>query len=203
MKEDKTLLKEIPLTEFFMERVQTAMSRHQVIGGSMVEFYLVNLLQEFHKSEKLFQTHGSKMMEKPLALILAEALESDLYTKIRCLKQLGDLSLYTAGFFSERIKRKLIDMDYYIRMGGGAYHNLSALLNRQKTFAELYSDLGNLFPSLVDVLAEVAAQSHGKSNQDLLKLYERWLTTGNEFLKKLLDEEGIQTEDRTFLNKVQ
>lgn len=197
------LLKEVPLTEFFRERVQTALARKRVVASALIEFYLVNLLQEFRKTEKLFEKKGSQMQEKPLALLLAEAVEGNLQTKIRCLKQLGDVSLYTAGFFGERIKRKLVDIDYYIRMGGGAYSNLSSILSSQKTFAELYLELSQLFPHLVDVLTEVAVAGHWKTNADLLKLYERWLATGNEQLEKLLNEEGIQTQDKNFLNKIQ
>lgn len=201
-KEEKTLL-ETSLPEFFMERVKRAMARQAVSTSALAEFYLINLLQEFRKSENLFEKEGSKMFEKPLALLFAEAVKGGLHTKIRCFKKIGDLSLYTTGFFSERIKRKLVDIDYYIRMGEGAYQNLSILLNRQKTFAELYAELAQLFPSLVDVLTEVALESRWKNNTDLLKLYERWLQTGNEYLEDLLKQEGIQTGDRNLFNKIQ
>ena len=202
-RDKQPLLQEVPLTEFFRERVQTALARQQLAASALTEFYLVNLLQEFRKTEKLFEQQGSQMAEKPLAILLAEAVAGNLQTKIRCLKQLGDVSLYTAGFFGERIKRKLIDIRYYIRMGGGAYSNLAGILSNQKTFAELYGELSQLFPSLVDVLAEVAVHSHWQTNRDLLKIYERWLATGNEALEKLLNEEGIQTQDKGLLNKIQ
>lgn len=201
--ESKALLKEVPLTEFFMERVQKAFAQREIAAGQMTEFYLVNLLQEFQKSEKLFEKQGSKMLEKPLALLLREALEGDPHTKIRCLKKMGDLSLYMAGAFAERIKKTLVDLDYYIHMGGGAYSSLSDILNRQKTFAELYAELAKLFPNLVDVVAEVTTERQSKTNKDLLKLYERWLDTGSQYLEELLNKEGIQTQDRTLLTKIQ
>lgn len=200
---DQTLLKEVPLTEFFMERVQEAMASRAVTTSKVTEFYVVNLLQEFKKSENLFEQHGSKMREKPLAFLLVEATEGDINTKIRCLKKMGDLSLYMAGFFSERIKKTWVDLDYYIRMGGGAYASLSSILSREKTFAELYAELAKLFPNLVDVLAEVATEIYQRSNKDLLKLYERWLETGNEHLEDLLNKEGIQTQDRSLITKTQ
>lgn len=193
---NETLLKQVPLTEFFMERVQEAMAHRAVTTSKVAEFYVVNLLQEFKKSENLFEQHGSKMEEKPLALLLAETTEGDVNTKIRCLKKMGDLSLYMAGFFAERIKKTQVDLDYYIRMGGGAYASLASILAREKTFAELYTELSTLFPNLVDVLAAVAAEIYQRSDKDLLKIYERWLETGNEYLEDLLNREGIQTQDR-------
>lgn len=203
MTEKKGDIKQVPLTEFFKERVQTALIKHRVEATPTCEFYLVNLLQEFRKTEKLFEQQGSEMTEKPLALILAKAASGDRNTKIRCLKQLGDVSLYTAGFFGERVRRRSVGVRYYIRMGGGAYSHLSSILLGQKTFAELYSELATLFPNLVEVFSEVASSDKWKSNRDLLRLYERWLETGDTYLEELLQQEGIQTVDRELLNKTQ
>lgn len=199
----ETLLKETPLSEFFMERIQKALVNQQVAISSELEFYLVNLLQEFKKTEKLFEQSGSKMAEQPLALLLAQAVDGDWPTKIRCLKKIGDISLYTAGFFSDSVKRKLVSLDYYIRMGGGAYSHLSGLLNRQKTFSQLYGELSNLFPHLVDVLSEVALAKHWQTNGDILKMYEKWLATGNTHLEALLKKEGILTQGSNGFQKPQ
>lgn len=185
------------LTEFFKERVERALAHRRINASSVLAFYLVNLLQEFRKTEKLFESQGSKMFEKPLALILADAVKSDANTRIRCLKQLGDVSLYTAGFFTDRVRKKSVGLHYYIRMGEGAYSNLAGILARQKTFAELYQELASQFPGLVGVLGEVATNLHWKSNSELLKLYEKWLATGNAQIAGLLKEAGILSLDFT------
>ncbi|MDP2600376.1 MAG: hypothetical protein Q8P84_06550 [Deltaproteobacteria bacterium] len=197
------LLQQVPLMEFFKERVSQALVNQHVPASDFIEFYLANLLQEFKKTETFFEKEGDRMSQKPLALILADAAGADLHTKIRCLKKLGDLSLYTAGFFGESINRKIIDIDYYIGMGGSAYMSLSAMLQNQKTFAELYLELAELFPDLVDVLAEVAATAESQTNENLLKLYERWLETGSEHLENLLKKAGITLPERNSLNKPQ
>jgi hypothetical protein len=104
---------------------------------------------------------------------------------------LGDVSLYTAGFFGDSLKRKIIDRDYYIQMGGTAYSTLSQLLSYQKTFSELYAELSLRFRPLVDVLSEVATTKELSTNQDLLKIYERWITTGDDHWETLLKKAGI------------
>ncbi|OGQ04364.1 MAG: hypothetical protein A3F82_04545 [Deltaproteobacteria bacterium RIFCSPLOWO2_12_FULL_44_12] len=197
------LLQQVPLVDFFRERVQSALTNQQVAASEFTEFYLVNLLQEFRKSEKLFEQDGSKMQEKTLALLLSKAIHGDATTKIRCLKHLGDISLYTAGVFGESIKGKLVDIDYYIGMGGSAYSSLSDMLTHQKTFAGLYGELSKLFPNLVTVLSEVATTSGWASNQDLLRLYERWLATGNGHLEEMLHKAGILTTDKDPFEKPQ
>lgn len=194
-KPEKTLLEEASLPEYFKERVGEALARQKIPASGHLEFYLVNLLQEFRKTEALFETQGSKMFDKPLALMLADATNGDANTKIRCLKQLGDVSLYTAGFFSDSVRKKTVGIPYYIKMGGSAYANLSAILSRQKLFAELYQELAQRFSSLVGVLSEVASTMQWKNNRDLLRLYERWMATGNSQLETLLNEAGIATHD--------
>ncbi len=115
----------------------------------------------------------------------------------RFLKNLGDAALYVSGFFAEFVERSLVDLDYYIAMGGNAYGNLSELIGGQKngeTFGELYSKLANKFTELVDLLNEVAskgAKADGLSNQDLMRMYDRWTRTGNHRIQKKLAESGL------------
>jgi len=191
------------LTEFFRERVQETMTRQQVPASQLLEFYLVNLLQEYKKSEKLFEKEGTQVVEKPLALLLAQALDGDLNTRILYLKKLGDSALYVAGFFAESIRRKLVDLDYYIKMGGGAYQSLSLILRPQKTFSELYDELALRFSDLVEVIGEIANRSQCQTNRDILKIYERWLQTGDAHLEDLLKEAGINTVETQPFNKPQ
>ncbi len=203
MRGKEKLLAQVPLLEFFKERVGQALVHQRVPASVFTEFYLANLLQEFKKTETLFEKEGDKMSQKPLAFILAEAAMANIHTKIRCLKKLGDVSLYTAGFFGESIRRKIIDIDYYIKMGCSAYTSLAAMLQNEKTFGELYLELAKLFPNLVDVLAEVASTSESQTNENLLKIYERWLATGDEHLENLLKKAGIAIPDRGQTDKPQ
>ena len=70
------------LMEFFREEVQAAFIKKHIPSNTLIEFYLVNLLQEFKKTEKLFCTEGNQVVEKPLATLLAEALSVNLNTPI-------------------------------------------------------------------------------------------------------------------------
>lgn len=203
LKEDKSLLKQIPLMEFFKERVETALNHQNIEASPDCEFYIVNLLQEFKKSEKLFEKQGTELTEKPLALLLANAHEGNTQTKIRLFKHIGDISLYTAGFFRERLKKKSVGVPYYIRMGKSAYGGLATILGRQKSFAGLFAELSTLFPNLIEVLSEVALHREWKSNSDLLRLYEKWLNTRSAQLETLLNKEGIPTQEVNLLQKIQ
>ena len=191
------------LMEFFREEVQAAFAKKHIPSNALIEFYLVNLLQEFKKTEKLFCAEGNQVVEKPLATLLAEALSGDRNTRILYLKKLGDLALYISGFFSESLPRKLVDLDYYIRMGGGAYKSLSDILREQKTFAELYGELSQSFPNWVTIISQIAQKTYQKTDKDLLAIYEKWVATGDEALEQILKEAGINTQEMQHLLKPQ
>lgn len=171
------------LLEFFMERVREALQNQKLQAPAGVEFYLVNLLKDCIKSEELHK--------KPLALMMGDALEADFHRRIRILKQIGDLSLFTVGFFPDSIKRQLVDIDYYVQMGGTAYGNLSQIMSREPAFGEIFTELSTRFIHYVDVLSEVSEKSDLLTDRDLLQIYETWLKTGSERAKQRLSEEGI------------
>lgn len=191
--DNTTILQQVPLLEFFRDRVREALNHHQLTAAPMTEFYLANLLSEFKKSETLFNTDEGEPREEVLALMLAKAVESDSTTRIRMLKRLGDISLYTAGFFKPRVENKLVGLRYYIRMGGGAYHNLASILESDSTFSGLYTELAQLFPHLVNALTFVSTQASPKTNKRLIDLYEQWLATGDTSLEGILNDAGIPT----------
>ncbi len=79
-------------------------------------------------------------------------------------------------------------------MGGGAYGSLSHQV-KQKHFQELYYELAIKFAALVDVLSEVAPWSQHIDNRQLVQIYAKWLETGDEKLKEVLEREGIDTKN--------
>lgn len=187
------LVRQQNLVEFFRETIKCALSQVRVDLAEVTEFYLVNLCNEFRRTERLFvQAEESEQLEEtPLALLLERALRGERGDRIRALKQLGDSSLYVAGFFPDRAARRLVALDYYITMGGQAYRSLSQILANQHAFAEIYDELGEKFSDCVEVLAVAKRAGKEQSNVDLLKLYERWLETGSERIGELLQKEGI------------
>ena len=65
-------------------------------------------------------------------------------------RQLGDVSLYVAGFFQDSFAKKLVDIDYYIDMGGTAYHHVAVRADRPPV-QQMFHELAGRFGALVDV----------------------------------------------------
>lgn len=191
MSESGKLILSGDLGEFFRQEVETARTDLGLKLTDVVEYYLVNLLCEFSEAQR-----HQRLGEEPLALMYKRAQDADSVERMALLKTLGDAALYTAGFFTEFIERSLVDLDYYVSMGGNAYRDLSAIVGGQRrgeAFGELYEQLGKRFTELVDVLNQIAerSQQQAERNTDLLRLYDRWNRTGSQRIQRLLVEKGL------------
>lgn len=167
--------------EYFKDLVDSALAHQHVEAGELTSFYVVNLLSGF--------LQRPMDDEAPLAIRLAEALESGGIRQRVTLREIGDGALFVSGFFSDSLRRKLVDVDYYVSIGGTAYTALSRV--ETDTFSSVFAELADKFVIFVDVLAEVSERTSCASNLDLLRLYERWLKTGSQHCSQLLAERGV------------
>lgn len=186
----------VGLKEVLREKVQDAFLRQELTASEFAEFYLVNLLSDFHEVERRFNEYGEDILERPLALLFLKADAGDPAMRIRQFRRLGDTALVIAGFYADRVRRALVGLSYYISMGGSAYGRLAELHEGEQMFAQLYGELSSRFAAFADVLSIVAPWNRASSNSDLVRIYERWLTTGDEKLEALLEEGGIPTREK-------
>ena len=180
--------------EYFKELVEGALAHQRIAAGELTSFYVVNLLTGFLQ-------RPAEEDETPLAFRLAEALEAAGMRQRATLKQIGDSSLFISGFFADSLNRKLVDVDYYVSIGGTAYTALSRY--ETDAFSPVFAELADNFVRFVDVLSEVSERASLGSNADLLRLYERWLRTGSPRSGQLLAEQGVVPSLVTKNNRVQ
>lgn len=194
---EPAIIKGEHLHEVLRESVQKAIAERAIKASEMTEFYLVNLLAELQSLESLYERLGPDSIERPMSIQLLEAQSGDLRSRIRALKKLGDTALVVSGFFSEGLGSELVDQSYYITIGGSAYGSLAYIVGETELFAETYSELAVKFAAFADVLTIVAPWNKAVSNSDLIKIYERWLATGDEYLETVLAEKGIAPQKKT------
>jgi hypothetical protein len=173
--------------EYFRELVESAFARQRFDASQLSAYYLVNLLCGFVRPDAPGRALPAD--DEPLAVRLGRALESGGAEQRARLRELGDVSLFTSGYFSDSLRRRLVDVDYYVALGGYAYGSLS----RQEAvaFASVFAELSDKFVGFVDILSEVSEASGLTSNADLLRTYERWLRTGSRRSGALLVQQGI------------
>ena len=176
--------------EFFHELVADVLATRKLQVQEATEFYLVNLLAGFLSKERLYVTDADGRVEaEPLALILLRAAQADRRARAAQLRRLGDTALFVSGFFGDSLSRSLVDVDYYIAMGGRAYGTLRD--TERGGLGDLYGELSDRFSTFVDLFAEIAELSDLRSNRGLLRLYERFLHTRSERVAQLLKERGV------------
>lgn len=167
--------------EYFKELVEAALANQRIVAGELTAYYVVQLLTGF-----LERRAGD---DAPLSLQLAHAFESGGVPQRASLKQIGDAALFISGFFPDSLRRKLVDVDYYVSVGGCAYTALSRC--ERDSFSPVFAELADRFVEFADVLSEVSERSACSTNTDLLRLYNRWLRTRSPRSGQLLAERGV------------
>jgi hypothetical protein len=193
---DEQLITETSLQEYFQSSVSDALDNQNVKAGDDTIHYVVNLLTSFSRAERLFERTPDGMMIRPLALLYAEAADGKTVDeRNRALRRLGDVALFISGVFSQSLNRCVVDVDYYVSMGGSAYSHLSDTMrasNRGRAMSNIFDELASKFVKFVDVLGEVSEGPNRRNDIDVLRQYELWLRTGSERAAERLRAAGIQ-----------
>lgn len=178
--------------EFFKQEITRASGNQKITIDPNTQYYLCNLLTQFMITENLFTIdEKGKWREEVLALLLHKALAAaSMAVKQKDLRRLGDVSLYTAGFFGDSLSRKLVDIDYYIGMGRNAYGSL-AQSQLDLGFRSVFLELAKRFHKFVDVFTEISYSSHLSDAKNILRLYDVWLKTKSVHAERTLKQAGL------------
>ncbi len=165
--------------EFFHEVVTDALSVVDLDASEPASWYLVGLLGDMTRARLTDEPHGLKLAQTG----------ADAGERVKTLKEVGDTSLYVAGFFAESLGRSLVDVDYYVGIGQTAYARLARSMGRT-SLTEVYDELSQNFPLFVDVLAEVRKRTDFATT-DVTRLHEIWIRTRDEWIEKKLRAIGV------------
>ncbi len=190
------LISRVDPREFFQDALREAISRQQISTCHETTLYLSNLLTVFIDSKQLFKPTPEGVRLKPLAEIYADAVEArSISDRDSSLRFLGDVALFISGLFPQSLGRSLVDVDYYITMGGSAYGFLAdsgQLSRKAKVFRSIFQELSDRFSEFVEILAEVGDKTNLRNDSDVLRLYEIWLCSGSKNAAEKLKRLGIQ-----------
>ena len=185
------------INEYFAGAVKEAIAHQNLTPKEESVVYIINLLSYFALSENVFDNDTDGLSIKPLALIYKDAVESvSSEERNKHLRKLGDIALFTSGFFAPCLERSAVGIDYFISMGGTAYSSLAECYSRlppDTGISDVFLNLSERFSDYVDILTEVSECNELLDDHDILSLYESWLNTGSNYAKKRLQEKGIYT----------
>ncbi|HYQ15336.1 MAG TPA: hypothetical protein VEQ58_06260 [Polyangiaceae bacterium] len=180
------------LETFFHDVVGDALRKKQVAATQAAEYYLVSLLTDYARPDP----RCTEALERPLTLLLDEALHAPGQERFERLRVLGDGVLYVSGFFAAHLETRGVEVRYVTSLGARAYDGAGKMLRSAANdgapdlFFELATNFGQ-FAELLSSVAETLALSASPSSTRVLKLYERWLKTGSRALGSELMEHGV------------
>ncbi|HEX4566705.1 MAG TPA: hypothetical protein VH138_08725 [Vicinamibacterales bacterium] len=184
---DDPLLREQTPVEYFRDLIESALARQHLRATELTSYYLVDLLCRFMRPDRRIPFNDDS--NAPLALRLARALESGGMEQRARLRNLGDFSLFTSGYFSDSLRRRVVDVDYYVSMGEYAYASLGR--RDEDAFGDVFAELARKFVAFSDVLSDVSEQTGTAGSTDVLRLYEKWLRSGSPRDGQRLADRGI------------
>jgi hypothetical protein len=192
MRRDSHLSLVVSSSEYFHEVVDDAFTQRKFQTVEPVKNYLVELLQFYVPAANLFDEVDSsgRRTRQTLAETFLKAQNAPSSERIELLKKLADRSLYISGFFGDSLQRKLVDVDYYVDMGGMAYGALATSV-RTNTQARVYSELAQRFFDFVEVLTHISSRTHLQNEENLMRLFEIYAKTGSEVAREKLVAKGL------------
>ena len=173
------------IEEFFRDQVDRAFRDHGLTPGPLTEHYLVQLLATYA---------AQPIEERPLALKMLEAAEATPRARRTQLREVGDTSLYLSGFWAESLADKLVDVDYYIDLGGTAYSELARGGGKWSSdpFGDVFGELAANFTRFVEVLMLISGRTTAVvRNEDVVRLYQRWQRTKSRWAAARLASLGV------------
>jgi hypothetical protein len=183
------------LESFFQTLVDDAVKTQHCAATEAAEFYLAGLLADYAKPARL----EAEALDRPLTLLLDEALHAEGRERFERLRSLGDGVLYTSGFFADHLSTRGVELRYVRTLGARAYDGAAAMLRQsvgEGTGApDVFRELADNFSMFAEVVTRVAdvlsANSAHSSNRQVVRLYERWVKTGSAPLAVALAGRGL------------
>jgi hypothetical protein len=192
-------LKIVPAASDYFRLEIEKISRNQGLSlNEEVKGYLSSLLVKFLNTQNLsLKLPGEEPLneekDRTPTQFWLEIQALPLKQQYYALQILGDYSLFTSGFFGEKIRKSLLDMDYYQALGGQAYYRAGEIqenISAEKAL-NIFFTLADSFKKVTGIFAELYDKTLINHNEGLLKLFERWEKKGSPHIERLLLQSGM------------
>jgi hypothetical protein len=186
------------VSAFFTSLVGEAAEERRVETTDATRAYVSGLLADYAKPGALTRD----ALERPVTLLLAEALESVGRERFERLRALGDGTLYVCGFFAEHLENRGVALRYVESIGAQAYDGAASMLRHSSlagpessSALDVFGELAARFDSFVGLIESIADRlvAHGgaATPSGIVRLYERWLRSGSNEIAAALGAQGV------------
>lgn len=186
------------LGEFFREVIEETESHTHCAPDAHLKEYVVGLLEDAAQNDGLV----AATVDRPLALVLSEAMHAAPTERFHRLREAGDSILLMGGLYRTYLHKSGVKDGYVVTLGQRAYASASSLLDVPRgalmvgtdNSFDILQELANAFSELMVFLRAVAdtmAARAAHSASHLAKLYEIWRRDRSAHLGRLLRAQGL------------
>lgn len=159
MSQDSKIIVSPSLKAFFFESLSQINADSLCPMPQSLIYYSSELLERACLSEDYFDVQEGKIKEKILGLKLLEASTMSHSEQVRVLRDVADTSLIVSGYFSDSIKKKMVDPSYYFHIGKNSYERLNNLSPQYLDIPSFYHMLSTSFDHLSLLLKKFSIAS--------------------------------------------
>lgn len=166
---DSKLILSPSLKAFFFDSLSTINAQSVCPMPDSLIYYSSELLERLSLSEDYFEVQEGKVKEKILGLKLLESRDLSHAEQVRVLRDVADTALLVSGYFSDSIKKKIVDPSYYIHLGKNSYERLNNLSPQYLDIPSFYHMLATGFDGLSLLLKKFSIetfQSQSKNSSE-------------------------------------
>ncbi len=171
-----TLVLEPTSTAQWRQLVSEAQASAHFSLGEELESYLVFLLMRYAQEPR--------MMATIVALEYLESLLARGQVRRERLRDVGDRCLLFSGLFPKLARRRHVQISYYVRIGQGAYSELSQSLATAQ--GGMFAHLSRKFVSMMDVLHAMRRFGETEPLLSPLEAYDLHTQVASESARKSL-----------------
>lgn len=197
-KSESTLTLTGDLGGFFREVIEETESHTDSTPDPHLKEYVVGLLEDAAQIDGVV----AATVDRPLALVLSEAMQSAPTERFHRLREAGDGILLMGGLYRNHLQNSGVKDSYVVSLGQRAYSSASSLLDVPRGVLtvgtdnsfDILQDLAIAFSDLMNFLRAVAdtmAARTANSASHLARLYEVWRTERSTHLGRLLRAQGL------------
>lgn len=151
------------------------------LPGSVI-YYSSDVLNNFAYSHDFFEKSEGKIRQKILGMKLLEATQCSRDDQKKIYKEVGDMSLMICGYFSESVKKKIVDTTYYAKLGKMSYSHLNTITPNFMDIPDFYGMIATCFESLTALMTIFATKGRGLENPIYNKIMKDEALTSQEIL---------------------
>ena len=164
---DSKLILQTNLRTYFFESLSNINAESICPMPESLIYYSSDLLERFCLSEDYFEIQEGKVREKILGMKLLESTQLSTMEQVRVLRDVADTSLLVSSYFSDSLRKKVVDANYYAHLGKNAYERLNHISPHYLDIPSFYHMLATSFDRVGLLLKKLSIQSFNSQEQSL------------------------------------